>query len=219
MNRNILIFVPHCDDDILSFGGLMTHAIRKGCNVKVHVFTCGGPCSNVPQVTRFDEFRSVMKFMKIDNYVCTGYGLDGKLDTLPQSELTTIMDNDIQEFKPDEVYCGAYSEHQDHRALYNAFLAAARLKVGFMPSSFAIGTYPFSNQLYSESSGGKIFLPMTEDEFKIKCQAFSLYESQMKQSPSPLGLDGLRITSEYNGMLCGSPYAELYYQLRYIKTL
>ena len=217
MDKKILILTQHPDDETLSFGGLMSKAQRNNDNVYVHCFCIGGPCSNVSTDIRLAEFESVMKYFNCKYSYDTE--LDGLLETVPNSELTKRIDNLIQSVKPDEVYCGSMSEHTDHMALVKAFTASARLKSGWLPKLFAIGTYQFSDQLYSITSGGKIFNPLSEDDFNRKCEAFKLHKSQFKPSPSPLGLDGIEIQARYNGMLCGSKYAELYYQLRYIRSI
>lgn len=218
--KSVLLLVPHADDELLSFGGLIQRLVNRGDTVYTRLYTCGGPCSNAPSGTRLDEFKKVQDHLGVPFGQFTVYDFDndGRLDQVPSCELTTDIDKYIQELKPDEVYCGAYSEHSDHQALYKAFMGAARLKAGYIPRLMAVGTYPFSDQLYSNPDGGKIFLPMTDEEFKRKMDAFKLYKSQLRPSPSPLGLEGLEAYSKYLGMLCGAPYAELYYQLRYIHT-
>lgn len=215
--KKILILAVHPDDDVLSFGGLISRAVRNGCQVYVHCFTMGGPCSNVSSDIRYNEYKEVMEFLKVTEYTYSGKDMDGRLSTIPSCELTGMIDKMINYIQPDEVYSSAVSEHADHQALYNAFLGTARLKSGWMPKLFAVGTYPFSDQLYTQPSGGKIFQPLSEEDFNKKCEAFKLYKSQFKPSPSPLGIDGIRNQAHYNGMMCGAKYAELYYQLRYIR--
>lgn len=217
--KKILILVAHMDDDVISFGGLISKSVKKGHHVKVHAFTAGGPCSNANSAVRVAEFTEVMRFLGVQDFTWSGEGMDGRLDTIPNCELTGMIDKLICNMKPDEVYCSAKSEHSDHIALYQAFLGSARLKSGFMPKLFATGTYQFSDQLYNENPGGKIFLPMTEEEYLLKEQAFALYKSQLRPSPSPLGLDGLRCLAKYCGMLCGHEYGEMFYQLRYIRDM
>lgn len=218
MNKKILILATHFDDDIISFGGLISKSIRNNDQIWVHVFTCGGPASNVSGEIRSYEYKDVMEFMGVQKYTYSGIGLDGRLDTVPNCELTKMIDNMISEYKPDEVYCSAMSEHSDHQSLCRAFLGAARLKSGHQTKLFAFGTYMFSDQLYTTVDGGKIYQPLTEEDYVKKLEAFRLYKSQFKPSPSPLGEDGIRVMSEYHGMMCGHKYAELYYQLRYIRS-
>lgn len=219
MGKKLLILATHFDDDVLSFGGLISKSIRDGDQVKVHVFTAGGPCSNVAGSIRIAEFESVMKFLKVQNYNYSGEGMDGKLDTIPNCELTGMIDQMIRDYEPDECYCSAESEHSDHIALCKAFTAAARIKSGYIPKLFAFGVYPFSDQLYTTSSGGKIYQPLSEEDFNNKLEAFKLYKSQFKPAPSPLGEAGVINQALYHGMVCGHKYAELYYQLRYIRGI
>lgn len=220
-NKRILILAAHFDDDIIGFGGLIAREVDLGHEVYVHVFTAGGPASNVSANVRIEEFRNVMKFMGLPkgNYDYSGYHMDGRLDTVPNCELTRCIDDLIAKYKPHEVYCSADSEHMDHHALATAFRGAARLKSGWQPRLWCFGTYMFSHQLPNMHDGGLMISPMKPEYFEKKCEAFKLYKSQFKPSPSPLGLDGLRIMAEYYGMLCGQQYAEMYYQLKYIREL
>lgn len=221
-NKRILILVAHFDDDVISFGGLMyRERVILNHEVFVHVFTAGGPCSNVSGAERIEEFKRVMKFYHIENnhYSYSGIELDGKLDSIPNCYITGKIDKLVSEIEPDEVYCSAESEHSDHQALAKAFRGAARLKSGWQPKLWAFGTYMFSNQLPVSRDGGYMFQPLTEEDFNAKCDAFKLYKSQFKPSPSPLGIDGLEVMARYYGMLCGHKYAEAYYQLKYIRQI
>lgn len=219
MDKKILILATHFDDDIISFGGLISKAIRNKDQVWVHVFTCGGPASNVSGEIRSYEFKNAMDFLGVQKYTFSGENLDGRLDTVPNCKLTAMIDGFIKEWEPDEVYCSAMSEHRDHKSLCDAFLGAARLKSGWQPKLMAFGTYMFSDQLYTSVDGGKIYNPLSEEDYNNKIKAFKLYKSQFKPSPSPLGEEGIRVMSEYHGMMCGHKYAELYFQLRYIRSI
>jgi LmbE family N-acetylglucosaminyl deacetylase len=216
MSKQILIISTHSDDEVLSFSGLMSKAKREGDKVHIHCFCVGGPCSNVSKEVRLSELKSVSEFFG----TTLSYDereLDGMLSSVPNCELTNIIDNLIKTLEPDEVYCTAESEHEDHQATVKAFKAAARLKSGYMPKLFAIGNYPFSDQLYPVPEGGKIFQPLTEEDFRNKCEAFKLHKSQFKPSPNPLGIEGIETQARYYGLMCGAKYAEMYYQLRYIR--
>jgi LmbE family N-acetylglucosaminyl deacetylase len=217
MSKRLLIISTHPDDETLSFGGLMARAKRRGDQVWLHTFCVGGPASNVATEIRLEELKNVAKYFGVHELSWDDRELDGKLSTVNNCELTANIDKLIRTIRPEEVYCTAMSEHSDHIATVQAFKGAARLKTGYMPKLFAIGTYPFSDQLYSMPDGGKIFQPMSEELFLEKCEAFKLHQSQFKPSPSPLGIDGIETQARYYGMMCGHKYAELYYQLRYIR--
>lgn len=215
--KKILILGVHPDDSVISFGGLMHREIKQGHYVKEICFTAGGPSSNVSKQIRRDEHINAMKYLGVDTKILECE--DGRLDQVPSCELTKVIDTFIDSIKPDEVYCSPNSIHSDHMALAKAFKASARLKSGFMPRLFCFGTYQFSDQLTSYPDGGLMFQPLSDEDFDAKCNAFKFYKSQFKPSPSPLGLDGLEFMARYQGMLCGHKYAEMYYQLRYIREI
>lgn len=219
MSKNILIISSHPDDTCISFSGLIIKSLAKGYKVTDVCVTCGGPASNVNASVRELEHKEAMKVLGITDPIILYKGLDGELDTIPNCELTKEIDKLINLYKPEEVYCSPYSTHSDHRALAHAFLGACRLKSGWMPKLAAFGTYMFTDQLYDDNNGGKIYNPLTKEQYELKQLAFSKYESQFKPSPNPLGADGIRIMSEYYGMMCGYRYAEMYYQLRYIRSV
>jgi LmbE family N-acetylglucosaminyl deacetylase len=215
--KKILILVPHPDDDVLSFGGLMAKSKIEGDKVHVHCFAIGGPCSNAETIVRHDEFIEVMNYFGCSH--SEEFERDGVLSTFPNTTLTGYIDNLIADHQPEEVYCTCKSEHADHISLYNAFMAACRLKSGFMPRLTALGEYPFLLSSYTSQIGGKIYQPLTEEMYNMKQEAFKLYASQWKPSPSPLGEDGVRILAETRGLECGYKYAELYYQTKYIRNI
>jgi len=167
MSKRLLIISTHPDDETLSFGGLMARAKLRGDSVYLHTFCVGGPASNVNTEIRVHELKQVATYFGVKELTWDNRELDGRLSTVNNCELTADIDNLIKTIRPEEVYCTAMSEHSDHIATVQAFKGAARLKSGYMPKLFAIGTYPFSDQLYSMPDGGKIFQPLSEELFKV----------------------------------------------------
>jgi len=216
MKRKILLLAPHDDDITISFGGLIYDAIKKGDDIAVVIFACGGPCSNVPTEVRREEFDKVMEFYGINDYDVYE-GFDGKLDTIPNCKLTGQIDALVEDYKPTDLYCTADSAHADHHALYKAFMASNRLRVGWMPANVYLGEYQFLPATYVQNVGGKEYLPLTTENFIKKLEAFKLHASQLKPSPSPLGVDGITTLAKMRGMEIGETYAEMYYQIRKIR--
>lgn len=223
-NKRILLLAPHDDDIVISFGGLIFDSIQKGYDIKVHVFAMGGPCSNVDPSVRIAEFNKVMYYYNITNYSYglpgSDYptiGLDGLMDTLPNCYITGFIDKLCDEYKPTDIYCTADSAHADHHALYTALMASIRLKSGWMVSSIYLGEYQFLPSTYINNVGGKEYLPLTKSNFNSKCEAFLMHKSQLKPSPSPLGIGGVTTLAKMRGMEIGEEYAELYYCIKRIR--
>lgn len=217
--RKTLVIAPHPDDDVLSFAGYIITEKAKGNKVYLSVMTCGGPNSKASYEERLKEFEEAMTFLNVDYFEVWKPNFDGLLDTIPNSQITTYIDSMIEKWKPDNILTCYPSTHSDHIALYNGFQASMRLKEGHLPNLVAFGEYPFILPSLTVPTGGKLYLPMTEKVFKRKCEAFKIYKSQQKKSPSPLGIEGIRILSETRGLECGHKYAEMYYVQRIIKRL
>lgn len=93
MSKRILILVPHDDDIVLSFGGLLAKAQRNQDIVKAHVFCMGGPNSNNQQV-REKELLEVAKYYDLD--ITWDEGMDGLLSSIDNCSITRKIDNFIE---------------------------------------------------------------------------------------------------------------------------
>lgn len=214
--KHILLFPDHSDDDTLSFGGLMVEETDKGNIIHVRYATIGGVHRLQNFDMRYAETKSVMDALHINDWDFYYKNMDAMMDTVPQREIATKMDKDIDNIRPDEVYTCYPSTHQDHIAFYNAFMITQRLRDGFRPALAALGEYPFILTSHQIPNGGFLYRPMTEELLNRKIELFSMYKSQLKPSPSPLGVEGVKILARTRGIECGCQYAEKYYLLNQV---
>jgi len=219
MSKKILIIVPHADDEIISFGGYIIDELSKGSEIHIRIAAIGGEHRLQNEMVRFGEFTSVMNELGLpkDNYSFYSRGTDAKLSELGRCKLTTLIDNTIDTIKPDEVLTCYPSTHQDHKFLYECFMASMRLRDGFMPKKVLFGEYPFILTSIGLPFNGKYYHPLSEETLNKKIDLFYKYESQVRPSPSPLGERGIRILATTRGLECGSDYAELFYVYRIIE--
>lgn len=210
--KKTLILAPHPDDDVLSFGGYIIDELAKGNAIRLIVFAVGGPCSNVDTQTRIDELTNVMEFLGVTDFKIYSEDTDGVLGKeIPIHNIVGFIDKEMNDYKPDCIMSCYPSTHQDHLTVHEAFSASMRLRDGFMPNCVALGEYPFILPALELPNGGKWYHPLSEETFKKKCKAFELYKSQLRPSPSPLGLDGVEVLARTRGLECGHKYAELFY--------
>jgi len=217
MHKKILIIAPHADDEILSFGGYLIDQINLGAEITVRIGTIGGKHYLQKRVVRLDEFHSVMNELGITDFAEFFPNKDAELDTIPQKELASKIDKILDEVKPDEVFCCYPSTHQDHIAIYNAFMISMRLRDGYMPKLVALGEYPFILTSKTLPEGGSWYHPLSEDTLNKKIKLFEMYASQLRPSPSPLGSKGVKILAQTRGIECGSEYAEKFYLQKLIR--
>jgi len=164
--KHILIIVPHGDDDILSFGGYMIDEISNGSIIHMRYGTVGGIHKLQDHDTRMKEVESVMNMLGITDWNIYFHNKDAEMDMISQRELATLMDNDIDKIKPDELFCCYPSTHQDHIAIYNAFMITQRLRDGFISPLVALGEYPFILTSKQIPDGGFWYHPISEYTMK-----------------------------------------------------
>jgi LmbE family N-acetylglucosaminyl deacetylase len=195
----------------------MIDEINKGSIIHMRFGTVGGKHRLQNYDTRMDEVASVMNSLGIEDWKVYYKNKDAEMDTIPQRELATMMDKDIDEIRPDELFCCYPSVHQDHIAMYNAFMITQRLRDGFIPGLVALGEYPFILTSKQVPEGGFWYHPMSEETLRRKIELFEMYKTQLRPAPSPLGSRGVEVLATTRGLECGHRYAEKFYLQKLIR--
>lgn len=217
MHKKILIIATHADDDILSYGGYMIDEIAKGSEVHVRFGTIGGVHKLQNHEVRMAEASNVMSSLGVNDWGVYFHNKDAELDMVSQREIAVKIDADLDELRPDEVFCCYPSTHQDHISLYNAFMISMRLRDGFMPSFVALGEYPFILTSKTLPEGGSFYHPLSEDTLRRKIELFEMYKTQLRPAPSPLGSRGIEVLAQTRGIECGHKYAEKFYLQKLVR--
>lgn len=209
LRKKILVLAPHADDEVLGCGGYLLHQIEQGAQVCIVIATIGGTDKKQVEEVRREEFLNVLNELGAEGKVLF-FGKDAMLDTVPAFELTSRIDEIIDEMRPDEVLLSYKSRHQDHIKLYDCAIASFRLREGYQPKLIALYEYPFVQDGLEPVKGGKMYHDIT-DVIDKKIELFNLYKSQVRQSPSPLNGEGIRKLASFRGIESGLEYAELFY--------
>lgn len=206
--KKILIISPHADDEILGCYGYMVQQIKQGAKVHVLFGAVGGVDYRQIKESRLKEIQSVAEEVGF-TWDVIAINKDAEMDTIADRKIISYIDKVIAYFEPNEVFVNYPSRHQDHKKVYECTMAAMRLKEGFMPSFFALYEYPFITGI-DVPNGGFMYVDIT-NEIDDKCRVFSLYTSQVKESPSPLNEGGIKALSRLRGVESGVMYAEMFY--------
>ena len=99
--------------------------------------------------------------------------------------------------------------------MYECARVCMRLKEGWIPKIYGLYEYIFVDPL-SLPQGGLMYIDISNSIDK-KLEAFKLYKSQNKKSPSPLNVNNIKTFAAMRGLQCGKEYAELIYIQKIIK--
>ena len=219
---NILVIAPHADDEVLGCGGMIARRTSEGHRVDVVVVATGGikgrHLDYTPGVAqRLNEFEQSCNILGAVANQVLYLTKDMMMDTIPQLELVTKLDEVLDFYDFDEVYIPCPGFNHDHAAVYNAAYAALRLTTGRRPPSLvALYEYTFSAWNPGKVHGGKMYVELTSEHMIKKLEAFAAYKSQVKPAPHPSSLTAIKILAQQRGIECGADYAELFYIQRMI---
>ena len=209
MAKRILVIAPHADDEVLGCGGYLLHQRDLGAEIRIVIATIGGKDKRQQFWVRNKEFISVCETLHADGkYLYPNK--DAILDTELSFDITTRLDKEIDEFRPNEIFVNCLSRHQDHIKLYHCAMASLRLREGYKPDFVALYEYPFSTDSFELPNGGKAYHDIS-DNIEEKVSLFNHYASQIRQTPSPLNERGIKSLASVRGVEAGVEYAELFY--------
>jgi len=210
-NTNLLILSPHPDDEILGCGGLMSKV--KSNNGKVHVllFTYGYASQSS---TRRQEFENVMNYMNVDSHSCLYHDrYHSRLDEIGVYDIIQNIEKSIRALKPTICAIPFPSFHQDHRAVYEAAIAALRIPTHiekYALPQVIVYEYPqVSWSLYEPFFVPNMYVDINS-EIEIKLKAFELYYSQNKSNDHAISKNGINALSSYRGKEISAQNAEAY---------
>lgn len=210
MAKKILVIAPHADDEILGCGGYLLHEKEKGSEIRIVFGTIGGTHKLQNKRVRLNEADFVCKTLGAD-YTVMVMGKDAELDTIGDKEIVTFLDNYIDSYRPDEVFINYPSLHQDHKKIYECSITSMRLREGYSPKLVALYEYPFILNQGIKVEGGRWYHNIS-DVIDRKIKIFlEGYKTQVKNYPSPLNEEGIKILSNLRGYESGHKNAELFY--------
>ncbi|MGG1573349.1 PIG-L deacetylase family protein [Fictibacillus sp. NRS-1165] len=217
--ERILIIAPHSDDEVLGCGGLIERACRFGNQVKVVIAALGETTfihsgMKVTADIRKKELSHALSFLGCGDYEVMFEDKEGFLDTVPQKQLVSIIDNILASFRPSMVFIPYPSFHQDHKALFHACMASLRPQPRHNYKLIAMYEYPLIVWQYPRmENAGELFLDLGE-KIDMKVEAMKMHVSQIRDTEHLISPESIKKWAAKRGMENGCQYAEKYYILR-----
>lgn len=222
MGRQILVVSPHCDDETFGCGGTILKRVKEGDSVHIFTMTAadirfehvGGQV--VTKETRVEEATRVAEALGATiNFGILGE--ESKLDALPLRELVSVVEHIQDKVKAEVWYIPGQSFHQDHRAVFEAAVAACRPTRKNLPKEvyrYELPTYSWN--VREHAMVANVFEDITE-YIDRKIEICKLYESQLRGDKSMLGLQQLRKWAEVRGFESHCAFAEAFEVVRLIR--
>ena len=220
-----MIVSPHGDDEVLGAGGLIAKCQSMKIPVRVlflavdasHHFGLQGSTTLEQRLAEIEAAADLLEYRYKVAYA--GEQVLERLDTLPLRDLVDLMEQTINDWKPDLLLLPHGDDYdQDHIACFRAGHAAARpipencgkhlvKKVAtYEMPKLEWATVPFRPSLYWAIN----------DEFALKKEAISLYGTQLRQAPHIRSLENIEALARLRGSEVGENYAEAFCVLRWL---
>lgn len=223
MNK-ILVIAAHPDDETLGCGATIYKFLRKGAKVRVLFLGEGSTCRfNDPKSDeallaveeRNDAAIKSLSTLGVEDYKF--YNLPcGRFDQIPIIEINKLIENEIQEFKPNKLFTHADTDsNNDHRITYRASIIATRpCNNHIVNQLFCYEVLSSSEWSYGESFNPNYYFEVNQSDVEKKWEALKCYGDEMRQYPFPRSREGVLNLAMQRGMQCGKEYAEAFKLIR-----
>lgn len=216
--NNVVIVVPHGDDEVLGFAGAIQYHVAKGDSVTV-VFTRSANPNCMRTEQQLEDTKTAKQILGYQNI---------KYLHIPEIVISDnplilfrALESVLAEIDPSIVYTMFWGDnHQDHQIVYDCVSRIIRVWGGLNVKEFYVGeTLSSTDQAIKLSN--KVFAPnfyikMNLKWFQNKIKALKSYTQEIMEPPHPRSIVGIETLARYRGMECNSEFAEAYIALRTI---
>jgi N-acetylglucosamine malate deacetylase 1 len=222
MNRTVVVFAAHPDDEILGCGATIAKHVQQGDDVHV-VILAEGLTSRSNQHDRqkysieLEELavcsERANKLLGVTSLSMHDFP-DNRMDGLECLDVIKVIEKHIEKHQPQIVYTH-YGEdlNLDHKIVHDAVITACRP----VPDS-SIGTLLFfeiaSSTEWKASGVGNAFTPNwfvnISDTLELKIEALNAYKSEMREWPHSRSIIAVEHLARWRGACIGVNAAEAF---------
>ena len=214
MQRTVLVFAPHNDDEVLGAGGTLSKLAKAGYSISVCEVTSGPSSEKLQKEAKAaHEMLGVSHSLFLNLPAC-------ELDSMSKPQMNSAFCRVVADVKPEIVLIPHYGDmHLDHRWVAEGAMVAVRpLAAPFVKKVLAYET--LSETEWNTPSANNAFIPNVwvdiSGELDSKIKAMECYRSQLYQFPHPRSLKAIKALAEYRGSTIGTEAAEAFMLIREI---
>ena len=221
MSRALFIGA-HPDDVELGCGGLIDKLVKEGSDVRVisvaEDTSCrGGSKSEIVREIGFRTNCSIKSLESLGVHSYSFYNLPcGSLNSVPLLTINKIIEQEIQEFKPECVYTHSINDANiDHKIVYESTRIATRPGASSpVREVYSYEVLSSTEWNFNDTFKPNVFVGLSADNLSKKIKAFKFYSSEQKKFPYPRSDKGITTLANYRGMQIGEQYAEAFQLVR-----
>lgn len=212
----VLVVVPHCDDEVLGFGGAIQKHKKRGDHVTVLFLR---QSHNARTRTQDSVAPKAQKILGYDQSIYLGIK-EEELGVMGPHTLRKV-EAVIGELGPTVVYTTFLGDiHQDHAGTFRAVRMATRVLKLPKVKQILLGEIPSSTSQRIPTDPS--FRPnhyeiLTQSQVMKKAKALDVYAGEANTWPHPRSHKGVFVQAEYRGMEIGRNFAEAFLLLRRIQ--
>ena len=221
-----LIIAPHADDEAMGCSGLMARIAAAGGRMHViygavdgfHHYGHEGDTTYAQRVAEIEDVLALFGERCTYEIAYGDRDLIERLDTLPQRELVDRFEAALNEHEPELLLLPALPDYdQDHRAVFDAGLAAARPIAKQFGKWLAphVMTYEMTKIQWAASPRPRApaFCDIT-DVIETKLESIRRYATMLRPAPHIRSLESVEALATIRGAEIGVRYAEAFGVLR-----
>lgn len=216
----VYVIVAHPDDEIIGVGGTIAKHIQEDDEVRVMI-VAEGKSSRLEHYENFSA-KNNLKYESETKEALSILGVtkikmlnmpNNRLDRLDLLDIIKVISKEVEEFMPNRIYTHYYNDlNIDHQIVSRAVVTANRP----VPTTEVRDILFFETLSSTEYSLGmrNAFCPNyfvnIEKQLKIKIEALSKYESELREFPNPRNLDSVKENAIIWGNKVGIAAAEAF---------
>jgi len=215
-SRRVLVISAHPDDELLGCGGTVALHVDAGDAVTV-VIACEGESLRygVGNVNQQQDIQEAARVIGVTDVRTLGLP-DQKLDTLNLVEIISLLEEVVDETRPNVVYCQHGGDiNRDHQLLFEASLVATRPLEESIEAIYAFDTPSSTEWAYPRTFVPDTWVDITTT-LERKLAAMACYKSEVREYPHPRSLEALRNRAAYWGNQVALPATEVFMTIRRI---
>ena len=218
--KKILIIAAHPDDEVLGCGATIAKYTKNNNNAFVLLMSDG---ESSRKLNKKELKNKINLRRKACEKSCKILGIkkpefenfpDNQLDKVHLLKLTRVIEKRIKKIKPDIIFTHHWGDlNVDHQKVSKAVITACRPQNRNSVKTLFFFEIPSSSE-WQISSKKNLFNPNwfsdVTDTIELKMEALKCYKSELRPSPHPRSLSGIKALAKWRGSTVSLKFAEAF---------